>query len=209
MSDLFASAGLDRDAPRPLADRLRPTRLSEVVGQDHLVGPDGALTRLLAIGLARLPRVLGAARHRQDDGGAAARRCDEAAFRADLGDLLRRRRSEEAVRGGPRAPKHGAGDASVRRRGAPLQPRPARRLPAGDGGRHHHARRSDDREPVLRAQRGAPVARPRHDLQGPRRAGPGDAADARRGGARKTAAADDEARARPWSAWPTATGAPR
>src|SRR5215211_4647049 len=44
---LFAAAGLERDAPRPLADRLRPTRLSEVVGQDHLLGSDGALTRLL------------------------------------------------------------------------------------------------------------------------------------------------------------------
>src|ERR687894_1766349 len=50
MSDLFQSAGLDKDAPRPLADRLRPTRLSEVVGQDHLVGPDGALTRMLRSG---------------------------------------------------------------------------------------------------------------------------------------------------------------
>ncbi|KAB0264834.1 replication-associated recombination protein A [Microvirga brassicacearum] len=47
MSDLFASAGMDKDAPRPLADRMRPTRLSEVVGQDHLVGPDGILTRLI------------------------------------------------------------------------------------------------------------------------------------------------------------------
>ena len=44
---LFAAAGLDRDAPRPLADKLRPTGLGEVVGQDHLLGPDGALTRLL------------------------------------------------------------------------------------------------------------------------------------------------------------------
>src|SRR3954468_7184055 len=44
---LFAAAGLDRDAPRPLADNLRPTKLAEVVGQDHLLGPDGALTRLL------------------------------------------------------------------------------------------------------------------------------------------------------------------
>jgi len=44
---LFAAAGLERDAPRPLADRLRPTQLSEVVGQDHLLGPDGALTRML------------------------------------------------------------------------------------------------------------------------------------------------------------------
>ena len=48
MSDLFASAGMEKDAPRPLADRLRPTKLSEVVGQDHLVGRDGVLTRLLA-----------------------------------------------------------------------------------------------------------------------------------------------------------------
>ncbi|MEA2990576.1 MAG: putative ATPase [Alphaproteobacteria bacterium] len=44
---LFAAAGLDRDAPRPLADKLRPTKLSDVVGQDHLLGPDGALTRML------------------------------------------------------------------------------------------------------------------------------------------------------------------
>jgi putative ATPase len=45
---LFEAAGLDRNAPRPLADKLRPTRLSEIVGQDALVGPDGALTRMLA-----------------------------------------------------------------------------------------------------------------------------------------------------------------
>jgi putative ATPase len=48
MSDLFSSAGLDQNAPRPLADRMRPQTLSEVVGQDHLVGPDGILTRLIA-----------------------------------------------------------------------------------------------------------------------------------------------------------------
>jgi putative ATPase len=45
--NLFAAAGLDRDAPRPLADRLRPEALADVVGQDHLLGPDGALTRML------------------------------------------------------------------------------------------------------------------------------------------------------------------
>ncbi|BDA84773.1 ATPase AAA [Aureimonas sp. SA4125] len=32
---------------RPLADRLRPTTLAEVVGQDHLTGPSGVLTRML------------------------------------------------------------------------------------------------------------------------------------------------------------------
>jgi putative ATPase len=45
--NLFTAAGLEHDAPRPLADKLRPTRLDEVVGQDHLLGPDGALTRML------------------------------------------------------------------------------------------------------------------------------------------------------------------
>ena len=53
MSDLFASAGMDQSAPRPLADRMRPTKLSEVVGQDHLVGPDGILTRLIGVEIAR------------------------------------------------------------------------------------------------------------------------------------------------------------
>ena len=47
MADLFTAAGLEREAPRPLADRLRPRKLDEVVGQDHLLGPDGALTRML------------------------------------------------------------------------------------------------------------------------------------------------------------------
>ncbi|HUO54642.1 MAG TPA: replication-associated recombination protein A [Rhodoblastus sp.] len=50
MSDLFASAGLERDAPHPLAERLRPKSLGEVAGQDHLLGPHGALTRLIESG---------------------------------------------------------------------------------------------------------------------------------------------------------------
>lgn len=50
MSDLFAAAGLERAAPRPLADRLRPKTLADVVGQDHLVGPEGAITRMLRSG---------------------------------------------------------------------------------------------------------------------------------------------------------------
>ncbi len=46
-ASLFSAAGLEREAPRPLADKLRPNRLDEVVGQDHLLGPDGVLTRML------------------------------------------------------------------------------------------------------------------------------------------------------------------
>ncbi|MBV9330662.1 MAG: replication-associated recombination protein A [Alphaproteobacteria bacterium] len=48
MSDLFEAGGLPEDAPRPLADRLRPTTLSEVVGQDHIVGPDGPIGRMVS-----------------------------------------------------------------------------------------------------------------------------------------------------------------
>ena len=52
MADLFASAP-EREAPppgRPLADRLRPRTLEEVVGQEHLTGPDGVLTRMIHSG---------------------------------------------------------------------------------------------------------------------------------------------------------------
>ncbi len=38
----------EAQAPRPLADRLRPTRLSEVVGQYHLLGPNGPIGRMVA-----------------------------------------------------------------------------------------------------------------------------------------------------------------
>jgi putative ATPase len=48
MSDLFEAGGLSEDAPRPLADRLRPKALGEVVGQDHLIGPEGPIGRMVA-----------------------------------------------------------------------------------------------------------------------------------------------------------------
>jgi putative ATPase len=51
MSDLFEAAGLTPQEPGPqgagpLADRLRPQRLEVVVGQDHLLGPDGPIRRM-------------------------------------------------------------------------------------------------------------------------------------------------------------------
>ncbi len=50
MTNLFQAAGMEKEAPRPLADRLRPRKLDDVVGQDHLVGTDGTLTRMLRSG---------------------------------------------------------------------------------------------------------------------------------------------------------------
>ncbi|MCH9808861.1 MAG: replication-associated recombination protein A [Alphaproteobacteria bacterium] len=50
MSDLFQAAGLEKGAPRPLADRLRPSRLDDVVGQPQILGDEGTLTRMLRSG---------------------------------------------------------------------------------------------------------------------------------------------------------------
>jgi putative ATPase len=48
MTDLFEAAGLSPAAPRPLAERLRPKTLDEVVGQEHLLGPEGPIGRMAA-----------------------------------------------------------------------------------------------------------------------------------------------------------------
>lgn len=56
MADLFGQAPPEpprADAPAPdapLADRLRPRALAEVVGQEHLTGPEGAIGRMVAAG---------------------------------------------------------------------------------------------------------------------------------------------------------------
>ncbi len=57
MSDLFAGQDLPQDGPagkgggkvgQPLADRLRPATLDDVVGQEHLLGPEGPIGRMVA-----------------------------------------------------------------------------------------------------------------------------------------------------------------
>jgi len=50
MTSLFEAAGMDQGAPRPLADKLRPQVLEDVVGQDHVIGPDAPLGRMIAKG---------------------------------------------------------------------------------------------------------------------------------------------------------------
>ena len=52
-SDLPQSSAARDEHPRddaPLADRLRPRALSEVIGQEHLTGPQGAIGRMVAAG---------------------------------------------------------------------------------------------------------------------------------------------------------------
>lgn len=53
MADLFDTPPGDRPvptAPRPLADRLRPRKLAEVIGQEQVLGPEAPLTSMLASG---------------------------------------------------------------------------------------------------------------------------------------------------------------
>ncbi|MBM7069973.1 replication-associated recombination protein A [Actibacterium sp. 188UL27-1] len=51
MADLFDTGGVvEVKGRRPLADRLRPRLLSDVIGQDHLLGEDGPLGAMLASG---------------------------------------------------------------------------------------------------------------------------------------------------------------
>ncbi len=50
MAKQAAPSLFENDAPRPLAERLRPARLGEVVGQDHLLGEEGVLGRMIAQG---------------------------------------------------------------------------------------------------------------------------------------------------------------
>ena len=52
MADLFdnGAASIDNNAPRPLADRLRPRTLSEVIGQSQVLGADAPLGTMLSSG---------------------------------------------------------------------------------------------------------------------------------------------------------------
>ena len=50
MADLFEAAGLDENPHRPLADRLRPRSLDDVLGQDHLLGTGGPVRRMVDVG---------------------------------------------------------------------------------------------------------------------------------------------------------------
>ena len=61
MADLFgqdelspghvdAPRGNERNADAPLADRIRPANLSEIIGQDHITGSGGAIGRMVAAG---------------------------------------------------------------------------------------------------------------------------------------------------------------
>ena len=198
---------MEKEAPRPLADRLRPRKLAEVVGQDHLVGAGGHAD---AHAQERAPAEhdpVGSAGHRQDHGGAAAGGRDQARLRAALGDLLGRAGPAQGLRPRQEPARDRQGHAALHRRDPPLQPRAAGQLPAAHGGRHHHAGRCHHREPLLRAQRRAAVARAGAGVPPARRGGA--RASCWRGPSRRRAGRcrSMRRRARRSRPWPTATAA--
>ena len=124
-----------------------PRRAREAARERHRQGPRA------------VDDPLGTARRRQDDARQGHRRAHQVGLRAVLGGARRhpgaardRRRGEGAARLPGRAHDR------LRRRDPSLQQGAAGRVPAARRGRHHHAHRRDHGEPVVRGQRGAPLA---------------------------------------------------
>jgi putative ATPase len=155
MANLFEAAGLAEEAPRPLADRLRPQSLSDVVGQDHLVGAKGVLTRMIeadriasivlwgppGTGKTTIARLLA--------GHAGLYFEQMSAIFSGVADLKKAFEAARARR------QEGRGTLPVHRRDPPLQPRPAGLVSALHGRRHRHAGRRHHRKPLIRADRRA------------------------------------------------------
>ena len=191
MTDLFQAAGLTPEAPRPLADRLRPTTLAEVVGQEHLLGPEGPIGRMAAahrlssmilwgppgVGKTTIARLLA------DASGYQFQQLS-AVFSgvADLKKAFETARTRRAA--GGRRPccswTRFTASIGLSRTGFLPFVEAGRR---DAGGRHH-------REPVLRAERGAPLPLSGLCAAAPRRQGVGDPAPTG-GGQRRPCPAPD------------------
>ncbi len=149
----------ESDAPSPLAERMRPRTFDEFVGQEELLAPGKPLRQAIerdllqsiilwgppGTGKTTLARII-----------ADLTQARFVSFSAVLSGIKEIR--EVMTRSGADAPDHGPPHDRVHRRDPPLQQGAAGRLSAARREGRHRAHRRDDREPVVRGQRGAAVA---------------------------------------------------
>ena len=180
----------------PLAARMRPRTLDELVGQEHVLGEGSALRRAIEAGPAAVDDPLRAAGLGQDDAGADRRGRDRRRLRGAVGRLGRVAEVRGVIAAGARpARRQRPADDLLPRRDPPLQQGPAGRAAAGGRGGAADADRGDDREPVLRGQLGAALALPGLRAGGarPRRSSPRSSVAARRRSAPDVAGRDRRA----------------
>ncbi|CAM5604937.1 ATPase AAA [Streptomyces purpurascens] len=88
----------DEEPARPLADRLRPTQLEDVVGQDHLLAPGRPTGSHGRVAAPRLRHPVGPARRGENDHRPPPRGRQQPGLRTGVGHLLRRGRPAQGLR---------------------------------------------------------------------------------------------------------------
>ena len=179
--DLFDQPAAAPATPGPLADRMRPRTLDEVVGQQHLIGPGKVLRRALEEGRLHSMILWGPPGTGKTTLAllmaqvAGARFVPFSAVLAGVKEIRQVMAEAEAERARARPAHH-----PLRRRDPPLQQGAAGRLPAPRREGHDRPRRRHHGEPVLRGQRGAALPLPRLRAPAAGRGRPGGASSSAR-----------------------------
>ncbi len=207
MSDLFEAGGLEDDAPRPLADRCVPRRLPKWWGRIICSAESGPIGRMVAAKRAHSIILWGPPGTGKTTIARLLSPRVQSAFRAIVGGVFRRRRSQENIRCRARAPQDGAGHAALRRRNPSLQPQPAGFISARGGRRNRGAGRRDHGKSVFRTEWRIAFAHAGAGAAQARRRRTRNLARTRRETLRRETCRSPRTRAHRFAPWPMAMGA--